>query len=535
MYEFESKLSLWFETNATLSSKSKDMHISIKCFNNSLSSAFLFIQETNGKTNLFCSPISSFLNSTVQDCQITLIIQENRVFSITFLAQNSHLAQELHTQITICAFLSAKTNFDTIISQQYSATNQQFLENFGKLLKSMENISKPLPILPFDDCPQSFDVWKKRNLVLNTNYYMSKKEMKVTFMTWNVGQEYPEEWTSKEMSFIFQKDNADLIFIGIEEIDFGARAVIFGDSDRYETWNDIWMRSAIDFNYEPIVQQQFGSVYLIGLKRKNEERFNISADVLFTTRFGISASKSAVAFSVKVDETNFVVVGAHLEAHAPNVETRNQQIHEICDLVEQNESARGIHYDYFVLFGDLNYRIDYPYDETKFLVKSNNIKELLSHDQLLEVKARDDLIMQFEEPEITFKPTYKFDDHSNEYDTSHKMRTPSYTDRILIKTSKPYQWSGLSDDLCFETSVLHVINNNTQILKDNHLSFEKEKEPDYPIKPNCNLYRSYDVQFSDHRPVVAEYTFDILQIDQEREKQFHELELQEINRIKSIQ
>ena len=534
MEEFESKLSLWFETDATLSLTGKNVHISIKCFNNSLSNSFLFIKDENQKTILLCLPISPFINSTVNDCQITFIIQGKKVFSLTFLTSNSHNAELIHTQITMSSFLSSKTDFSTIFPSQFITMNQNYLENNGELLTSMINISKPLPLIPFNDNEETIDIWKKRNFILNTNYFMVKKELKVTFMTWNVGQEYPEEWTSKEMSFIFQKDNADLIFIAIEEIDFGARAVIFGDSDRYETWNDIWTRSAIDFNYEPIVQQQFGSVYLIGLKRKNEDRFNISANVLFTTRFGISASKSAVAFSVKVDETNFVVVGSHLEAHTQNIETRNQQIHEICSLVEENEINNQMHFDYFILFGDLNYRIDYPYDETKFLVKANNIKELLAHDQLLAAKEKDELIKQFEEPEITFKPTYKFDDHSNEYDTSHKMRTPSYTDRILIKTSKPYKWSGTTDDLCFETSAIDVFTNNTNYLKENIISFEKTIDPNYPTKPVCNLYRSYDVQFSDHRPVVSEYTFEILQIDKEREKQFHDIETKEIERFKNI-
>jgi hypothetical protein len=32
---------------------------------------------------------------------------------------------------------------------------------------------------------------------------------------------------------------------------------------------------------------------------------------------------------------------------------------------------------------------------------------------------------------LNFKPTYKYDDNSDVYDTSKKMRVPSWTDRIL--------------------------------------------------------------------------------------------------------
>lgn len=43
----------------------------------------------------------------------------------------------------------------------------------------------------------------------------------------------------------------------------------------------------------------------------------------------------------------------------------------------------------------------------------------------------------FQEAEIDWPPTYKFDKQSIEYDTSDKQRTPSYTDRILWMSALP--------------------------------------------------------------------------------------------------
>lgn len=39
----------------------------------------------------------------------------------------------------------------------------------------------------------------------------------------------------------------------------------------------------------------------------------------------------------------------------------------------------------------------------------------------------------YQEAPLLFRPTYKYDNGTDDYDTSEKMRIPAYTDRILYK------------------------------------------------------------------------------------------------------
>lgn len=41
--------------------------------------------------------------------------------------------------------------------------------------------------------------------------------------------------------------------------------------------------------------------------------------------------------------------------------------------------------------------------------------------------------IDFQEGNLDFDPTYKYDNGSTAYDTSEKARTPSWTDRILFR------------------------------------------------------------------------------------------------------
>lgn len=117
---------------------------------------------------------------------------------------------------------------------------------------------------------------------------------------------------------------------------------------------------------------------------------------------------------------------------------------------------------YVQLSGDLNYRIDQRRDMVVSSVQQNTFQNLLVHDQLTKEMKTNVRLRSFAEGPITFPPTYKYDLHSTEYDTSEKRRIPAWCDRVLWRARDPTR-----------VEQLH--------------------------------YRRYEPDISDHRPITAAF------------------------------
>ena len=101
-------------------------------------------------------------------------------------------------------------------------------------------------------------------------------------------------------------------------------------------------------------------------------------------------------------------------------------------------------HDLIWFFGDFNYRIDevYSTDEVfKKLEEGHEGLELLkARDQLnIERKIKRTVFQEFEESDINFMPTYKYQPGTDLYDRrpDKKVRPPAWCDRVLHKSTKP--------------------------------------------------------------------------------------------------
>ncbi|KAJ1932480.1 Inositol-1,4,5-trisphosphate 5-phosphatase 1 [Linderina macrospora] len=188
---------------------------------------------------------------------------------------------------------------------------------------------------------------------------------------------------------------------------------------------------------------------------------------------GMAGNKGCVAMHLDLDDSSVCIVAAHLAAGASNVQERNNDYVSIQHGARFRRGRRISDHDYAVWLGDLNYRIDLPNDQARRMIAERQVASLMMYDQLGVQMAANNVFTGYREAEIHFPPTYKYDAGTDNYDTSEKVRVPSWTDRILYKGHDVRVLEYYRDELCF----------------------------------------------SDHKPVLAMMEFDVVSVDKVRKRQ----------------
>lgn len=85
----------------------------------------------------------------------------------------------------------------------------------------------------------------------------------------------------------------------------------------------------------------------------------------------------------------------------------------------------------------MNYRISHTNEQVRKAINELSTVPLHEKDQLRCEMKLQHVFKNYCEPPINFMPTYKFDTNTDNYDTSEKLRTPSWTDRILYHAKRP--------------------------------------------------------------------------------------------------
>lgn len=323
------------------------------------------------------------------------------------------------------------------------------------------------------------------------NDYTFKQSLSVFVGTWNVNGQPPSvglaDWLACDI------EPPDIYAIGFQELDLSKEAFLFNDTPREEEWrNEVEKGLHNGAKYDQIALVRLVGMMLIIFVQKGHQVKRVAIDTVGTGIMGKMGNKGGVSVRMEVHNTSMCFVNAHLAAHVEEFERRNQDFKDICSrtLFTSFTPPKSIKdHDQIYWLGDLNYRITgLSPTVVKKHIETENYSAILEYDQLNRQRKSGAVFQNFIEGSITFRPTYKYDTGTDNWDSSEKNRAPAWCDRIL--------WRGKSI-----------------------------QQIDYR---SHNIYR-----ISDHKPVSSLFRSEVRIIDTVKYRKIHEEVMKKLDRLEN--
>uniref|UniRef100_A0A7I5EBA2 phosphoinositide 5-phosphatase n=1 Tax=Haemonchus contortus TaxID=6289 RepID=A0A7I5EBA2_HAECO len=348
---------------------------------------------------------------------------------------------------------------------------------------------KAVNLLPYSilqECDEAIE-----QVVSRASEMTSPEPIKIFIGTWNVNggknmhniafrnQSNMADWIFPNGTLVAvdKVDEApEIIAIGLEElVDLNASNLVKASTTNQRLWADGIRRVLHEHgSYTLLVVEQLVGVCLFVFVRPRLVPFikDFAVSSVKTGMGGTTGNKGSVAFRMVVHSTSICFVCSHFAAGQNEVRDRNEDYTSAFRRIKFPHGREIDSHDVVFWFGDFNYRINLSGDDVKKAVHSDDLQRLWAFDQLQQQKSQGLVFHNFNEGPLSFPPTYKYDTFSDDYDTSEKCRAPAWTDRILWRERQEPK--------------------NTKLIR---------------------YFRS-ELKTSDHRPVGALFSVNVLRVDQ---------------------
>ncbi|KAM3619855.1 uncharacterized protein V6R79_014724 [Siganus canaliculatus] len=330
-------------------------------------------------------------------------------------------SQKMHAKLVIVA----ETEKEKILRKEFVFEDTKKREGFCQLLQQMKNKHSEKP----------------------------EPDMITVFVgTWNMGNAGPphniNSWFQCKGQGKTRDDTADHIPHDFYVI--GSQEDPLGEREWADTVKGV-LRNITNISFKQVAIHTLWNIRIIILvKPEHENRIShVFSDSVKTGIANTLGNKGAVGVSFMFNGTSFGFVNSHLTSGSEKKLRRNQNYTNILrflNLGDKKLSPFDITHQFTHLFwlGDLNYRVEFPSTEAEYIVtkiKQQQYQELLSKDQLTLERNEGKVFLHFDEEEITFPPTYRFErDTRDKYAytkakaTGTKYNLPSWCDRVLRKS-----------------------------------------------------------------------------------------------------
>ncbi|XP_062870848.1 inositol polyphosphate 5-phosphatase K [Trichomycterus rosablanca] len=326
----------------------------------------------------------------------------------------------------------------------------------------------------------------------------SREFFRLHIVTWNVGTADPP--TDVRSLLHLDSDSApDIYVIGLQEVRATPLKYI-SDLIAEDSWSHFFMDTLAPSGFVKVTSVRLQGLLLIIFAKQAHLPFIRDIQTAYTRTgfFGYWGNKGGVSVRFSFYGHMLCFLNCHLAAHMNYAVQRVNEFEYIAGSQEFDfdNTAHVLDHKVVFWFGDLNFRIaDHGLHFLRNSINSGRYDLLWEKDQLLTMKKKKPLLMEFEEGPLQFKPTYKFRRFSDTYDMSSeetwfgiigKKRRPAWTDRILWrikpKSSEDEEESDKSSD------------------DEEHFSI-KVKQDIYTCDPSHGI--------SDHKPVIGTFNLEM--------------------------
>ncbi|XP_025917936.1 72 kDa inositol polyphosphate 5-phosphatase isoform X2 [Apteryx rowi] len=270
--------------------------------------------------------------------------------------------------------------------------------------------------------------------------YFPDRNIGIFVATWNMqGQ---KELPVNLDDFLLPTDPdyaQDMYVIGVQE----------GCPDRRE-W-EIRLQETLGPHYVMLYSAAHGVLYMSVFIRRDLIWFCSEVEYATVTTRIVSQikTKGALGICFTFFGTSFLFITSHFTSGDSKVNERKMDYSKtiqalalprnVPDTNPYRSSSSDVttRFDEVFWFGDFNFRLNKDRETVDSILKQNlekDMSKLLEYDQLISEMSRGSIFKGFQEADIHFCPSYKFDIGKDSYDTTSKQRTPSYTDRVVYRS-----------------------------------------------------------------------------------------------------
>lgn len=513
MDSFISTCDRWLQKTFSFKGEVYTCYINIYIHNSLFSQSYLVILDEYLQPQL-CAPINSSIDINYSKNELEIKFNPNSNDILVLCFEDDSDLECFLAQYNMCLKIG---NTEPNI---FEKENESFIN-----LKRNEQASKSPFLASSVQLPYSFPsdkdakkTWRKNVEMVNYSMFSDLKYFKLGILTYNVAENAPNDCLISDLKHIFDNDvDYDALFITLQEIDSSTKAIVIGSTNVKDKWTNLFRNlfSTSKKSYALVESRSLGGLY-VALFTKPLISNYFAVNFVETIRFGTGgylANKSCIIINLRICDVNVSICGCHLTAHDIYLNERIAQIKSISKKIRDSDVS--------IIAGDLNFRVTKTYEEAVKACSEFNLQCLLDGEQL-KCFSKSDTEFDYNEPEISFLPTYKFDIGTNVYDTSTKRRVPSYCDRILFRCGPPrFFIESHVNNYVFESDIL--INNTPNIKFSTESTYQRiTKRPNYPSNDTveCIYYHSLGSTFSDHKPVLGIFRIKVPVIDAARYEKY---------------